>query len=155
MSTEDVFERNDVMIPQRVSLITIGANDMPSLRSFYQRLGWSETSISSDNYAVFATAGVLLSLYPIEDLLRDLGKDRSELTNGFKGMTFAINVDRREEVDYTIGKIRTAGGQIIRLPHDAFWGGRIAYFMDPEENIWEVAWNPTALFDERGAMISF
>ncbi|MBP1156451.1 MULTISPECIES: helix-turn-helix transcriptional regulator [unclassified Paenibacillus] len=37
----------------------------------------------------------------------------------------------------------------------AFWGGRIAYFSDPENNLWEVAWNPTAIFDERGAMISF
>jgi hypothetical protein len=30
-----------------------------------------------------------------------------------------------------------------------------AYFADPEHNLWEVAWNPTALFDERGAMLTF
>ncbi|WP_235973585.1 VOC family protein [Peribacillus faecalis] len=38
---------------------------------------------------------------------------------------------------------------------DAFWGGRTAYFSDPENNLWEVAWNPDSVFDERGAMISF
>lgn len=40
-----------VMIPQRVSLITIGAFNLPVLRAFYKNLGWDETEISSDNYA--------------------------------------------------------------------------------------------------------
>jgi hypothetical protein len=50
------------MVSQRVSLITIGAKELPKLRSFYQKLGWEETEISSDNYCVFKTSGVLLSL---------------------------------------------------------------------------------------------
>jgi hypothetical protein len=44
---------------------------------------------------------------------------------------------------------------VLREASDAFWGGRTAYFCDPERNLWEVAWNPTAVFDERGAMIRF
>jgi uncharacterized glyoxalase superfamily protein PhnB len=43
----------------------------------------------------------------------------------------------------------------IALAINAFWGGRTAYFSDPEHNLWEVAWNPSAVFDERGGMISF
>ena len=49
------------MVPERVSLITIGAENLPELRKFYQRLGWHETEISSDGYSVFKTAGVLES----------------------------------------------------------------------------------------------
>jgi predicted enzyme related to lactoylglutathione lyase len=143
------------MVPQRVSLITIGARELPKLRSFYQKLGWEETEISSDNYCVFKTAGVLLSLFPLEDLIKDMGMNISGMTQGFKGMTLAINVEKPEDVDKTIKKIHDAGGRIIREPSDAFWGGRTAYFIDPEENVWEVAWNPTAVFDDRGAMISF
>jgi catechol 2,3-dioxygenase-like lactoylglutathione lyase family enzyme len=143
------------MVPQRVSLITIGAINLPELRSFYQKLGWSETAISSDNYCVFETAGVLLSLFPLNELAKDAGMEVLDKKNGFSGLTLAINVDRPEDVDKTINEIREAGGRIVREPSDAFWGGRTAYFLDPENNAWEVAWNPTAVFDERGAMITF
>jgi len=141
------------MVPERVSLITIGARNLPELRKFYQRLGWTETEVSSDQYSVFKTAGVLLSLYPMEDIMKDTGL--AATSTGFKGITLAINVDKREQVDTVTEEVRAAGGQIIREPSDVFWGGRISYFLDPEGNAWEIAWNPSAVFDDRGAMISF
>lgn len=140
---------------QRVSLITIGAYNVPDLRSFYKRLGWKETEISSDNYAVFKTAGVLLSIFPITELAKDAGVEFAQKPETYHGVTFAINVDNPSQVDTTIEEIRNAGGRILREPSDAFWGGRTAYFADPENNLWEVAWNPSSVFDERGAMISF
>ncbi|WP_276352409.1 VOC family protein [Cohnella caldifontis] len=143
------------MVPARVSLLTIGALDLPALRSFYRKLGWEETAVSSDSYAVFRTAGVLLSLFPYEELLKDSGLDTAPAAKGFKGVTFAVNVDRPESVDAVMEEVRAAGGRITREASDAFWGGRTAYFLDPEDNAWEVAWNPTAVFDERGAMIDF
>lgn len=143
------------MVPQRVSLLTIGALDLPCLRSFYQSIGWEETSISSDQYAVFKTAGVLLSLFPLEELAKDAGVKIAKSPDTFNAVTFAINVESPGQVDSTIENIRQAGGKILREPSDAFWGGRNAYFADPENNLWEVAWNPTAVFDERGAMVSF
>jgi predicted enzyme related to lactoylglutathione lyase len=147
--------RQLIMIPERVSLITIGARNLPKLRSFYKRLGWTETDISSDNYCVFKTAGVLLSLFPLNELVKDSGLEAAETTVGFKGITLAINVDTPEQVDMVTEEVRVAGGKIIREASDAFWGGRTSYFLDPEDNAWEVAWNPTAVFDERGAMLSF
>jgi uncharacterized glyoxalase superfamily protein PhnB len=143
------------MVPQRVSLLTIGTFNLPVLRSFYRSLGWEETSTSSDQYAVFKTAGVLLSLFPVEELAKDAGIEISQIPETFRGVTFAINVDQPEQVDTTVEQIRGVGGKILREPSDAFWGGRTAYFSDPENNLWEVAWNPTAIFDERGAMVSF
>lgn len=144
------------MVPHRVSLVTISTINLPVLRSFYKRLGWEETDVSSDNYAVFKTAGVLLSLFPVDDLAKEAQIEISKSTDYFRaGVTLAINVDNREEVDSTIETIRNAGAKILREPSDAFWGGRIAYFSDPENNLWEVAWNPTAVFDKRGAMLSF
>lgn len=144
-----------MMIKQRVSLITIGAFNLPQLRRFYKGLGWEETEFSSDNYAVFKTAGTLLSIFPIEELAKDAGVPLQNNTETFRGVTLAINVDKPEEVDKSIEEIRIAGGKILREPSDAFWGGRTAYFADPENNLWEVAWNPSSVFDERGAMINF
>jgi hypothetical protein len=143
------------MIPQKVTLLTLGAFDLPVLRKFYQSLGWEETEMSSDQYAVFKTAGVLLSLFPIEELAKDAGIELTTSPDTYRPVTFAINVDQPEQVDTTIEEIREAGGKILREPSDAFWGGRTAYFADPENNLWEVAWNPASIFDERGAMISF
>ncbi|WP_257129109.1 hypothetical protein [Bacillus pseudomycoides] len=54
------------MVLQRVSLITIGAFNLPVLRAFYKGLGWEKTEISSDTYAAFKTAGIILSIFPIE-----------------------------------------------------------------------------------------
>ncbi|GLX71019.1 VOC family protein [Paenibacillus glycanilyticus] len=143
------------MIPQRVSLLTIGAYDLPSLRAFYQRLGWEEPATSSDNYASFLTAGVILSLFPIEELAKDAGITFNQDRNSYRPVTFAINVDEPSQVDKIMEQIREIGGTVLREPSDAFWGGRTAYFADPENNLWEVAWNPTAVFDERGGMISY
>ncbi|TFE22588.1 VOC family protein [Cohnella luojiensis] len=143
------------MVPNRVSLVTIGAVNLPELRKFYQKLGWSETAISSDSYCVFETAGVLLSLYPLQELANDSGIDFTASKDVVSRITLAINVDNPEQVDLTATEVRTAGGRIVREPSNASWGGRIAYFLDPENNLWEIAWNPTAIFDERGAMITF
>jgi catechol 2,3-dioxygenase-like lactoylglutathione lyase family enzyme len=142
------------MIPQRVSLITIGARDFTLLRDFYNRLGWSEIEYGYATYAVFKTVGVLLSLYPYEELAKDAGVEISEANDNFNGVTFAICVDEREQVDSAIEMVRQAGGKIIREPSDAFWGGRTSYFADPENNLWELAWNPDAKFDDRGATLS-
>ncbi|MED3561880.1 VOC family protein [Bacillus xiapuensis] len=144
-----------MVVSQRISLVTIGAFDLPTLRNFYQSLGWEESETSSDSYAVFKTAGVLLSLFPLEELAKDAGIEFQLSTESYRPITLAINLDHPEQVDSTIDKIREANGKILREPSDAFWGGRTAYFSDPENNLWEVAWNPTAVFDERGAMISF
>lgn len=144
-----------MMVPQRVSLLTLGVIDLPVLRAFYKSLGWEETEFSSDQYAVFKTAGVLLSLFPIAELAKDAGIKFAQTPETFSPVTFAINVEKSEQVDSTIKEIREAGGKLLREPSDAFWGGRTAYFADPENNLWEVAWNPSSVFDERGAMISF
>ncbi len=39
--------------------------------------------------------------------------------------------------------MRRAGGRVTKEPVDAeFFVGRSAYFADPEDNHWEIAWAP-------------
>ena len=68
-------------------------------------------------------------------------------------MTLALNVEEKAQVDEVIAEVRAAGGRIVKEPIDADWGGRSAYFSDPEGNLWEVAWMPGSSFDERGGLI--
>lgn len=143
------------MIPAKISLLTIGAYDVAVLRKFYLGLGWEETEISSDDYAVFKTAGVLLSIYPLQSMLEDAGLELSLTPPSFKGVTLSLNVTKAGQVDDVMNQVREKGGNILKEAHDAVWGGRTGHFMDPENNLWEVAWNPTAVFNEYGAMIDF
>ena len=62
----------------------------------------------------------------------------------FKGFTLAINVDQREQVDAALAAARDAGATVLAEPVDRDWGGRSAYFADPEGNAWEIAWLPGA-----------
>jgi hypothetical protein len=43
-------------VPPRVSVITLGARDVPGLREFYERLGWRSPSPPGDEFAHFETA---------------------------------------------------------------------------------------------------
>lgn len=108
------------MVLQRVSLITIGCFNLPLLRKFYNDLGWEETDHGYADYAVFKTAGVLLSLYSAEKLAKESGLEVQEPNNAFKGVTFSINVDNTKQVDLIIEEVKNVGGKILSEPNDAF-----------------------------------
>ena len=51
--------------------------------------------------------------------------------------------DQREDVDAMAEAVDAAGRRLTKEPVDAeFFEGRSAYFADPEENYWEIAWAP-------------
>ena len=127
-------------VPARVTVITLGAHDLPALRSFYEALGW-ELVIPGDEFCGFATRGAVLTIFPRAELAKDAHTSEAPPNQGI-AMSIAINVDEREQVDEAIAGIRAAGGTILKEPEDAFWGGRSAYWADPENNVWEVAWAP-------------
>ena len=56
-------------------------------------------------------------------------------------------------VDEAMAAVRAAGGTVLAEPTDREWGGRSAYFADPEGNVWEVAWAPGASFDPGGRFV--
>lgn len=140
-------------IPARITLVTIGVRDMAAMRSFYRGLGWPEVASSSDSFASFRTSGAVLALFPFAALAEDGRVPPGESTAGFRGVTFAINVESPNLVDSTIESVRQSGGRITKEPEDASWGGRSAYFADPEGNLWEVAWAPGTSFEDDGRFV--
>ncbi|TDC43670.1 VOC family protein [Micromonospora sp. KC213] len=142
-------------MPSRLSVVTIGARDLPTLRSFYRALGWSELSVSDETWSAFLLGGALLALYPLPALAAEAASGVSEPAGGWSGVTLACNVDNREQVDTAFATAVQAGATVVTEPTDRSWGGRSAYIADPEGNRWEIAWARTALFDERGALVSF
>ena len=140
------------MIPARISIVTLGVRDLASMRAFYRGLGWEE-GVSTEGFAAFKTGGAVLALFPLDELARDANSVVPPGDGGFRGVTLALNVEEKGRVDEVVGTVRAAGGRIVKEPIDADWGGRSAYFSDPEGNLWEVAWMPGSSFDERGGLI--
>ena len=140
------------MIPARISIVTLGVRDLASMRAFYRGLGWEE-GISTEGFAAFKTGGAVLALFPLDELARDASTEVPPGEGGFRGVTLALNVEEKERVDEVVAAVRAADGRIVKEPIDADWGGRSAYFSDPEGNLWEVAWMPGSSFDERGGLI--
>jgi uncharacterized protein len=129
------------VIPARLSVLTLGVRNMASMREFYAGLGW-DPAIELDDFVAFRTSGAVLTLYPLEQLADDARVAPAVSDDGLRGFTLAINVERPEQVDETLDSARAAGARVTKEPVTADWGGRTAYFADPEDNYWEVAWVP-------------
>ncbi|TNH21512.1 glyoxalase [Micromonospora orduensis] len=142
-------------IPSRLSVVTLGVRDMGLLRSFYHALGWPEQPSGDDDWSAFLLGGVLLALSPLPELAAEAAPGVADPAGGWSGVTLACNVDDRADVDTAFAAAVAAGATVVAEPTDRPWGGRSAYIADPEGNRWEIAWAGTAVFDERGSLVSF
>lgn len=135
---------------QRLSLVTLGVDDLDRARRFYcDGLGWTASSASTDEVIFLDAGGVVLGLYPRHKLAEDAGLP-GEPTSGFGGIALAHNVAVREQVDVVLETARRAGATVLKPATEAFWGGYTGYFADPDGHPWEVAFNPHWPLDELG-----
>ena len=138
---------------QRVSIITLGIEDIPRSRAFYEVLGWKPIKHEHGGSIVFfQCGGMVVALYPRHLLAEDAGVSPDK-KDQFSGITLAYNVNSKEEVHETIEQARKAGAKILKEPQDVFWGGYHGYFADPDGHLWEVAHNPFTLVDDQGRFI--
>ncbi len=132
---------------QRVSLITVGAQNIEAMAAFYSALGWERVD-SPDGVVAFDLIGQTLGLYPLDKLAEDIGVAPETLGRG--AMTLGYNTREKEDVAPLLAKVEAAGGKVLKPATDVFWGGHHGYFADPEGHIWEVAWNPYSPLSEKG-----
>lgn len=126
---------------QRITFITIGVNDLDLSIDFYEnKFGWKRSEMSNENLIVFELNGLLLSLYPRDELAKDALVNPAG--NGFKGFTLSYNVNDEKSVDEIINKLREKEVKILKEPQKVFWGGYSSYVEDPDGNLWEIAYNP-------------
>ena len=136
----------------RLNVVTLGVKDLEKSREFYKKaLGWQPTKESDDKIVFFNHGGIILGLYPIDKLAKDA--EVSAEKSGFSGVTLAINLGTKNDVDELYNSIISKGGKSLVKPRETFWGGYDAYFADPEGNAWEIAWAPFWKFDKQGSLI--
>lgn len=124
----------------RLSLITLGVADLARARAFYLALGFPLRPESQESVVFLQLNGLWLSLYPRAALAEDVGC--AAAGSGFRGITLAHNVRSKEEVAQVLAQAEAAGGRIVKPAQDVFWGGHSGYFADPDDHLWEVAFNP-------------
>ncbi|MEO5352466.1 MAG: VOC family protein [Magnetococcus sp. XQGC-1] len=125
---------------QRLSLVTLGVQDLPRARAFYESLGWQASPASCAEVCFFQTGSMAVALYPLSALLTDAGLTDSRPRPG--GITLGINVAMRAEVDQTLAAVLARGATLLHAATDTAWGGRTAYFADPDGHPWEITWAP-------------
>jgi catechol 2,3-dioxygenase-like lactoylglutathione lyase family enzyme len=135
----------------RISLITLGVDDLARARTFYERLGFRASSSGNDSVAFFQAGSLGLALYGRDSLAED-ARLAPAASPGFGGITLAYNARSRDEVDTVLAEALAAGARLLKPAQDVFWGGYSGYFADPDGHPWEVAWNPFFAIAPDGAL---
>lgn len=136
-------------VKPRLTVITLGVDDLDRAVRFYLGLGLSTEGVIGREYEHGAVAffdlqpGLKLALWPRASLAHDTGLPVAPAspTEGSLGH----NVASRAEVDAVMAQAAAAGATIVKPAGDTFWGGYAGYFQDPDGHLWEVVWNPSLL----------
>jgi uncharacterized protein len=136
----------------RVTLITLCVADLERTVRFYRDgLGWKTEGIVGKEFEHGAVAffdlmnGLKLALWPRKSLSHDAGLPVAKPSS--TDIYLAHNVRSRKEVDQVMAEAKAAGATIVKPAQKTFWGGYAGYFTDPDQHLWEVAWNPQLLPD--------
>ena len=124
---------------QSISLVTLGVEDYPRAKAFYEAMGWTVTGRRRRRRSSGRTASCSCSGGATSS-----GADMGVADEGarWSGIALAHNVGSREEVDGVIQLARTNGAEISREPAETFYGGYAGVFRDLDGHAWEVAHNP-------------
>ena len=134
---------------QRISLVTLGVDDVGRARRFYEALGWVGQEVEE---TVFVQAGAMaLVLWGREKLAADSGVPNDG--SGFDGIVLAQNVRSAAEVDEVVAAAADAGATVTRTPAETFYGGYAGVFLDPDGHAWEIAFNPGFTLADDGALV--
>ncbi|MCF6320918.1 MAG: VOC family protein [Rhizobiaceae bacterium] len=132
----------------RISMISLGVEDLSKSTQFYQALGWVKSPKSQEKISFMKGNNIVLGLYGRASLAQDAGVENAP--TGFSGIALALNLPSETDVDNFAKLAATAGGNIVKKPQKVFWGGYSGYFSDLDGHLWEIAHNPFVEFDANG-----
>lgn len=125
---------------QRVTLITLGVDDLDRARTFYAAWGWVPHPASQDAVVFYQMNGAVLGLFGRAALAEDQGRPGADLGSG--AITLAQNCVNDAETDAVFEAALAAGATCLKRPEKVFWGGYSGYVADPDGHVWEIAANP-------------
>ena len=136
----------------RITVLTIGVDDLERSFAFYQGLGFPTKGIIGREFEHGAVAffdlqnGLKLAVWPRESLAHDIGVAKTP--RSVTELSIGHNVRSEQEVDAIMQQAAASGATIVKAAHKTFWGGYGGYFADPDGHLWEVVFNPSLIPDD-------
>lgn len=125
---------------QLLSAVTIAAKNLRQLKLFYTDvLGW-EILAENESVLMLKLKTVVLTLCT-EELFADY-TGISPSGEKHTGCYLTINLDSAKEIDDNFMVLARLKTNIVKMPAQTFWGGYSGFFTDPEDNLWELCYNP-------------
>lgn len=130
-------------ISPRLTVITLGVNDMARSIAFYERLGLVRKMKATGEAVAFFEAGAMtLALFPWDELAADAGMKDLPRPMAFRGGTLAWNCVTPAEVTAGMAHAIAAGGKQLKPAQATDYGGFAGYFADPDGHVWEIVTAP-------------
>lgn len=131
----------------RVTILTLGVDDLEKSLKFYRDgLGFPTHGIIGTEFEHGAVVffqlqlGLQLALWSRDNIAYDA--NIAKTPHSPAEITIGHNVNSKSEVDAIMEQAKQAGAKIIKPAQDTFYGGYAGYFADPDDHLWEIAWNP-------------
>jgi len=124
-----------------VNALVLPVRDVEKCAAFYhERLGF-ELNFKDDSSAFFSIdgkkGGLVLGLISVTNVAELISEKQVRPTEEAIHRTYyAVFV---EDVDREYEELRAKGVSFVKPPTTHPWGQRIAYFEDPEGNLWEIS----------------
>lgn len=144
------FSPYDAGMEQRISLITLGVDDVARSKAFYEALGWSGQEVEETVF--FQAGGLAVVLWGRAKLADDANVAPTPSSCGFNGVALAHNVRSPQEVDEIIATAERRGATVTQPARRTSYGGYAGYFADPDGHLWEVAHNPGFTLADDGTL---
>lgn len=123
-----------------INAYVLSVRDLDKSIAFYRdKLGFKLKDKMDDfAYLVFGSSGPGVGLVSVGSAAKMISPETNvHLTGGRANWNyFAVFV---EDVDKEYEDLRTKGVHFLKTPTTHEWGQRIAYFEDPDGNVWEIS----------------
>jgi uncharacterized protein len=132
---------------QQISVITLGVSDLSRSRRFYvEGFGWKPV-FENPEIVFYQMNGLMLGTWLETALTADTQQKKLTRPGAF---SVAHNVPGKDDVKPTMARLTRFGGRVLREADAPPYGGLRGYIADPDDHIWEIAWNPAWPIDEDG-----
>lgn len=111
-----------------------------SIEFYVGRLGF-KLRRRAEGFADFSGAGLTLAVWERAHMSRHTGVPNRPSQAGVRNAVIAVEVAPASRIDEIHQELSAAGVAFERPPADYPWNARAAYFVDPDETLWEIyAW---------------
>ena len=108
-------------------------SDFEKSLTFYRDVLGLEINSQDGKFANFKLEGTELAIFQRDEATAMVSKD--QMGSG-GGAVYGFQVD---DVNKSCESLKTKGVEIFEGPKKTEWGQTVAYFKDPDDNIWEIS----------------